>query len=262
MHMQPRSLAEYRRAEARHAPRRIAVLAALAGLAMIALCQWLFPRLPAQVNDFLKVAYHLEDLAAVILFNDYAGVYFTTFFAGIFGLLGVVVVPREERQLELLLCKPVPAAEFLAARTWPVLVMTTLVGLVLALACAAATLAYPGASVSPAGALGAGLAMTALVLVQMTALSVLFVRISESMNALLLALAVALVPMVPSAVYLYRPDLFAGRPGLAHATVLANLVWFERTLVWLGPALLLVALAGAALGVRAGGRLLTRSDRI
>lgn len=256
------SLAEYRRAEARHAPRGIALYAAIAGVAMIVGCQLLFPRLPAQVNDFLKTAFHLADLGAVVLFNDYLAVYFSAFFVGMFGLLGVVVGPREEHQLELLLSKPVPAADFLAARTWPVLVMTTLVGVGLAVTCAAATLPYPHASVSPAGALGAGLALTALVLVQMTALSVVFVRVAESMNAVLLALMVALIPMLPSAVFLYRPDLYADRPALADVIVLANLVWFDGTLVWLGPALLLVALACAALGVRAGGRLLTRAGRI
>lgn len=178
-------------------------------------------------------------------------------------VLGVVVGPREEHQLELLLSKPVPAADFLAARTWPVLAMTTLVGVTLAVACAAATLPYLGArgSVSAAGALGSGLAMTAIVLVQLTALSIVFVRLVESMNAVLLALLVALVPMLPSAVFLYRPDVFAGRPELAAVTVLANLVWYDATMAWLGPLLLLVALVCALVGVRAGGRLLQRAGR-
>ncbi len=254
------SLTDYRRAEARHAPYRLALYSGLAGVVMIAGCQLLFVRLPAQVVDFLRVAFHLEDLGGVVLFNDYAAVYFCTLFVGMFGLLGVVVGPREERQLELLLSKPVPAADFLAARTWPVLGMTAAVGLVLALACAAATLPYPHSSVSAAGALGAGLAMTAVVLVQLTALGVLFVRVAESMNAVLLALVVGLVPMMPTATFLYRPDLFVGRETLTAVTVLANLVWYDRALVWLGPALLLVALLGAGLGVRAGGWLLERAD--
>ncbi len=257
------SLADYRRAELRRAPYRIAVLAGLAGVGMIAGCQLLFPIMPAQVIDFLRVAFHLTDLGGVVLFNDYAAVYFCAFFVGMFGLLGVVVGPREEHQLELLLCKPVPAADFLAARTWPVLAMTTLVGLTLALACAAATAPFLGAhsSVSAAGALGAGLAMTAIVIVQLTALGVVFVRITESMNAVLLALIVVLLPMTPTATYLYRPDLFADHPQLASATVLANLVWYDATLVWLGPTMLLAALLIAVVGVRAGGRMLTRAGQ-
>jgi hypothetical protein len=260
--MQARSLSEYRRAEARHAPRRLSLYCGLAGVVAIVGCQLLLPRMPAQVIEFMRIAFRLDDLGGVVLFNDYAGIYFCAFFAGMFGLLGVVVGPREERQLELLLCKPVPAAEFLAARTWPVLISTMQVGAALAAACAAATLPYPGASVSAAGAFGAGLAMTAVVLLQMTALSVVFVRVSESMNAVLLALLVALAPMMPTAVFLYRPDLFVGHEDLAAVIVLANLVWYDATLVWLGPALLLVALAVAALGVRAGGRLLARADGI
>lgn len=257
------SLADYRRAELRHAPHRIAVYTTVAGLAMIAGCQWLFPRMPTQVIEFLRIAFRLDDLGGVVLFNDYVAVYFCAFFVGVFGLLGVVVGPREEHQLELLLSKPVPAADFLAARTWPVLAMLTVVGVVLAVACALATLPYLGTqgSVSPAGALGAGLAMTAMVLLQITALSVAFIRMAESMNALLLALLVALVPMLPSAVFLYRPDLFVDRPDLAAVTVLANLVWYDGTLAWLGPALLLLALPFAVVGVRAGGLLLTRQAR-
>ena len=104
--------------------------------------------------------------------------------------------------------------------------------------------------------------MTALVLLQLTALSLAFVRVVESMNAVLLALLVALVPMLPSAVYVYRPDLFADRPELAATTVLANLVWYDDALAWLGPALLLLALACAVVGVRAGGRLLASADRL
>jgi len=258
------SLADYRRAELRRAPYRMALYAGIAGIVMIAGCQLLFPRMPQQVIDFLRVAFHLSDLGGVVLFNDYAAVYFCALFVGLLGLLDVVVVPREEHQLELLLSKPVPAADFLAARTWPVLAMTTLVGVTLAGACAAATLPYlgPHSSISASGALGAGLAMTAIVLVQLTALSIIFVRLVESMNAMLLALLVALVPMLPSAVFLYRPDLFAGRPALTAVTVLANLVWYDATMAWLGPVMLLAALLCALVGVRAGGRLLQRSGRV
>ena len=256
------SLADYRRAELRHAPLRIAVYAALAGLVMIAGCQLLFPRMPAQVIDFLRVAFKLPDIGGVVLVNDYLAVYFCAFSAGMFGLLGVVVAPREEHQLELLLCKPVPPADFLAARTWPILAMTTTVGVTLAAACAVATLPFLGASssVSPAGAFGAGLAMTALVLLQLTALGVAFVRVAESMNAVLLALLVALMPVLPTAAFIYRPDLFVDHPELTAATVLANLVWSDARLVWLGPSLLLLALLLAALRVRVCGRLLARTN--
>ncbi len=253
-------LHDYRRAEANHAPRSLAVQAGLGGVVAIAGCQLLFPRMPAQVIDFLQQAFDLPDIAAVILFNDYLAVYFVAFFVGMFGLLGVVVGPREDHRLELLLAKPVPAADFLAARTWPVLWLTALVGVVLSLACVAATLPYRGeTTVTAAGALGAGLAVTGLVLLQMTVLSVLFIRIRDSMNATMLALMFALVPMIPAAVYLYRPDVFAGKPTLTSAIVLANLVWHDAQLVWLGPLILMLALACTALGVRTGGRLLANA---
>ena len=52
------------------------------------------------------------------------------------------------------------------------------------------------------------------------------------------------------------------RPELAAVTVLANLVWYDDTLAWLGPTLLILALLLAVVGVRAGGQLLTRTRRV
>ena len=260
MPMHRHALADYRRAELRRAPHRLAAAATLAGLLMIAGSQIIFTRMPAQVIAFLRLGFNLDDLGAVVLFNDYAAVYFCALFVGIFGLLRVVVGPREEHQLEILLSKPVPAGEFLAARTWPVLLITALVGLALSLACALATLPYPGSSVSLVGALGAGLALTAVVLLQLTALGLAFVRLADSTDAVLLALLFALLPMLPSAVFLYRPDLFVDSPRLTHLTVVASLVWHDDLLVWLGPTLLLLALLCALAGVRLGGaRLSSRS---
>lgn len=258
------SLRDYRALEARHAPWRPALIAALAGVAIIAGTYALLPRLPHQVIDFMCRGFLLRDMGGVLLFNDYTGVYFMTFFAGLVGLLGVVVTPREERKIELLLSKPVRASDLLAARTWPVLGMTALVGLTMAGACAASVVPYagPGASVSVAGAFGASLMLTAVVLVEIALLSVLFVRISDGMNALLIGLTVALIPLIPSAVFLYRPDLFEGHPRVTSLTVIANLVWYDSTLSWLGPTALAVALAFAALLVRAGGALLERADRV
>lgn len=248
----------YRRLEALHAPWRSFQAALLTGVGMVAGCQWLLPKLPAPAIELMRVGFRLDDMAAVVLFNDYAAVYFCTFFVGLVGMLGVVAVPREERRLELLLVKPVPAGTLLAARTWPVLAMTASVGLGISLACAASAWSL-GGSVAPAGALGAGLMMTAAVVLELAALGVLFVRTTDTMHAVLIALLTALLPLMPTAAFLYRPDVFVGHDALTAALVTANLVWYADTLVWLGPAALGVALVVAAGLVRAGGGRLARA---
>jgi hypothetical protein len=253
------ALREYRRAEFARAPRRGALVAVLTGVVLVAGCQWIFFHLPAQVIGFMRAAFRLRDLGGVVLFNDYLGVYFLAFGVGLGGLLGAVVRPREERLLELLLAKPVPAPVFLAARTWPALVHAAAVGVGVSLTCAAAAATFPGSSVTPAGALGAGLALTSLALLELAALGVWFVRVRDGATATLVALLLALLPLMPTAVFLYRPDVFVGRDALASAIVAANLVWHDAALVWIGPAALVLELAASALLVRAGGRALTRA---
>lgn len=250
--------ADYRRVEFKNAPWRAGLAALLVGVVAVAGCQWLIPRLPAPAIELMRVGFRLGDMAGVVLFNDYAAVYFFAFFAGLVGLLGVVVVPREERRLEVLLVKPVPADVLLAARTWPVLVMTGLVGLGISLACAASAWALDG-SVGPAAAFGAGTMMTALVVLELAALGVVFVRTTDAMVAVLLALLTAIAPLMPTATFLYRPDLFVGHEGLAAVLVTGNLVWYADTLAWLGPLALVLALAVAAGLIRVGGRRLARA---
>lgn len=251
-------LREYRRLEFRHAPWRAGAAALGVGVAAVAGCQWLIPRLPAAAVELMRVGFRLGDMAGVVLFNDYAAVYFFAFFAGLVGLLGVVAVPREERRLEVLLVKPVPAATLVAARTWPVLVMTALVGLGTALACAASAWMLNG-SVGPAAAFGAGAMMTAVVVLELAALGVVFVRTGDTMLAVLVALLTAIAPLMPTAVFLYRPDAYVGHEGLAAVIVTANLVWSADAMTWLGPLALVGALGASAGLVRVAGRRLARA---
>jgi len=252
------ALKEYRRLEFNHAPWRAGLAALIVGVAAVAGCQWLIPRLPAPAIDLMRVGFRLEDMAGVVLFNDYAAAYFFAFFAGLVGLLGVVAVPREERRLEVLLVKPVPADVLLAARTWPVLAMTGIVGLGISAACAAAAWDLNG-SVSPLAAFGAGSMMTALVIAELAVLGVVFVRTTDTMLAVLIALLTALAPMTPTATFLYRPDVFVGHEALTAVLVTGNLVWYGETLAWLGPLALVLALVVAAGLIRVGGSRLARA---
>lgn len=251
-------MSEYRRLEFNHAPWRAGLAAWVVGVAAVAGCQWLIPKLPAPAVELMRVGFRLGDMAGVVLFNDYAAVYFFAFFAGLVGLLGVVAVPREERRLEVLLVKPVPASELLAARTWPVLAITAVVGLGISAACAASAWDLNG-GVTPLAAFGAGSMMTALVVVELAALGVVFVRTTDTMFAVLIALISAIAPLLPTATFLYRPDLFVGHEALTAALVTGNLVWYGETLAWLGPLALGVAVVVAAGLIRVGGARLARA---
>lgn len=255
-------LRDHLRREWQHTPRRAPLLMALVGLACVLFNHLLLPLFPAPVIEFMRRGFQLADMQGVLVLNDLMGVYLPTFFYGLSSSLAVVLTAREEHRLELLLAKPVRAADFVAARMLPVLVWTAAVGATTSLATAVATALHTGVgtSVGPAGALGGGLTLTAIAVVLIAALQVPFVRIRDPFAGLLLACAVWLATLVPSAVLIYRPDAYAGRATLMHAITSSSLLWHEATLVWLGPLLLLLALPLAALLARAAGALLERSD--
>lgn len=250
------------RREWQFAPRRAPLLLTLFGAAGVALVHLIFPRIPPRVITFMERGFRLEDLAGVMLLNDLMSVYFATFLVGLFGSIGVVLTAREERRLELLLAKPVRAADFVAARLFPALAWTVVAGAAISGVSALALAAHAGAgtSVTPAGAFGGGLALTAIVIAQIAALQLVFVRTRDPFQGLMIACAVWLATNMPTAVLLYRPDVFAGRDALASAVLMPSLLWHDATAAWLGPLLLAASLPIAALLVRAAGALLERSD--
>jgi len=101
--------------------------------------------------------------------------------------------------------------------------------------------------------------MTAAVVLELAALGVALVRTTEAMYAVFLALLVAILPLMPTAVFLYRPDAFDGHTALTTVVVVASLVWNGATLVWLGPLALVLALVVAAGLIRIAGRGLARA---
>jgi ABC-type Na+ efflux pump permease subunit len=248
---------EYRRIEFRLGPWRVALWMIAGGIGGIVLTHSLLPRLPQLAISFLQQGFHLQDMPAVLLFNDIVTVYFAAFFTGISALLQVTVALREERQLELLPAKPVRASEILAARTCPVFAATLLAGVAVSIGCVIAIAPYAtNAGVTSVGAFSAGVVLTALVLVQLAALNVVFVRLHDRFHALLIACFVWLLPLMPTATFLYRPDLFEGHDRLTSYVVLASLIWNDAHLFWFGPASLVFAAIACILLVHAGGALL------
>lgn len=252
------------RREWRHTPRRGPMIMALVGVACVLFTHLVLPLFPARAIDFMRRGFLLEDMAGVLALNDLMGVYFPTFFVGLASSLGVVLMAREEHRLELLLAKPVNVRDFVAARALPVLAWTALVGVTISSTCAVAVAIHGGVgtSVSPAGVLGGGLALTALAIVLIAFLQIPFVRIRDPFTGLLVASGLWLATSIPTAVLLYRPDAYEGRELLMGAVVMPSLLWHDATLAWLGPVLLAVAVPISVLLARTAGRLLERSDAV
>src|SRR5215831_15788382 len=137
---------------------------------------------PAKVVDefVAKIFLFLPHLSGVLALNDLMAVYFPTFFLGLTSSLEAVILPREEHRLEPLLAKPVPAADFVGARTVLTLASMAAVGTTISFA-AAVAIAVNGvaASVTPIGTLGGGLTLTGLAVVLVAALAIPFVLIRD-----------------------------------------------------------------------------------
>ncbi|HYO72945.1 MAG TPA: hypothetical protein VEU33_43485, partial [Archangium sp.] len=126
-------LRRYRLLEARQSLGGVRLVSLLVGIAVVLLSAALIPRLPAAVNAFMERAFLIHGLDAVILVNVYIGIYMLPFFCGVAGLMRALVEPRENRALEMLLSKPISRRAFLMARVGPVLLASSVVGLVMSL---------------------------------------------------------------------------------------------------------------------------------
>lgn len=260
----PGSLRGYFALEARHAPLRTSLVAAIAGVLGVLGTHALLVRVPAQVIRFLEQAFEIEGIAAVLLINDLLAVYFVAYFVALAGLLSATVTAREEHRLEILLAKPIRARVLLAARTAPSLLAGAGAGVAVAVGTALTVAPYIGASdmISVAGALGGGLSLVALAIALLSALLPLLVRMRDSFHALLVASVAWLAPLMPTAAFLYRPDAFEARDGLRDGIVLASLLWNDATSAWLGPVALAIAIPLAMISIAAAGVLIKRTDAL
>ncbi|WP_438026745.1 hypothetical protein [Sorangium sp. So ce233] len=258
------SLRGYFALEARHAPLRTSLVAAIAGVLVVLGSHALIVRLPAQVIRFMEQGFRVEGMAAVLLLNDLLATYFTAYFVALAGVVNATVTAREEHRLELLLAKPVRPRVLLAARTAPSLLAGAGAGVVVAVATALAVAPYIEARdvISAAGALGAGLFLVALAIAILSALLPLLVRMRDSFLALLVASGAWIAPLMPTAAFIYRPDAFEAHEGIREAIVLASLLWSDATSTWLGPAALAIAIPLAVISIAASGVLLERTDAL
>lgn len=248
--------------EFQRALRRRGTGAALAlGLAAIGLTRLAIPALPPTPTRLLEQSYLLHGPAEVVLLNTLLAVWFCAYFAGAVGLLDAIAGARADGSLALLIARPVSPARLVGNRALPAIAAAAAVGILLSVAQLLGVspwLALPDRVDAGAVVLGGALT-TALALAQLGLLALLSVRVADLAAGVGLAIAVFVAPLLPAAVFVYRPDLFtvAAREALL---LPANLVWFGGSL---GLPLLGAAI-GASVAVAAGvglaGRVLARGD--
>lgn len=255
------SLRPYFVLEARAFALRGPVVGLVAGAAMIVVTHLAVPRLPPAALEVLEKSFAIQGLPALLLLNDYLALYTALFFGGFAELLRALAAPREERQLELLLSKPVPAPLFVLARTVPVLAAIWLVGAALGGATALAILPVSSpASATSAGGFGASVVVASITVLVLAALTPLLVRSRDGFEALVIGFVAWIVPLLPSTAFLYRPDLFEGRPTLASALVApANLVWHDASMLAAAPVITLLCAGVTAVLLAMAGRVLRRT---
>lgn len=224
-----------------------------AGLGAVAASAAVVPALPETATGLLSAAYHLSGTAELLALNTLLAVWFGAYFAGALGVLGAVALPRAERSLELWLSRPIAPAALVARRTAPALGVAGLVGLGLTAAHALALRPWLGLAdrLALGDALAGGLLVTALALGQLGLLSAVTARVGDLAAAVALCVGVFVAPLLPSAIYVYRPDLFT--PQTASLLALpANLIW-AGSLSWPLLTVSLCAAAAAWAGVRLAG---------
>jgi len=259
----PAALFRYRAIEARHAAGWVPLVSLLVGIAAVIFTAWIIPVLPTQVNAFMERAFLIRGYGAIILLNEYIGIYLLAYFSGVIGLMRALVEPRENRSLEMLLSKPISRRVFLEARVGPALLSSVIVGGVMSVVTGLVVRPYTGegAPVSVEGAMGAGLFLTALAVLLLAVLVIPLLRVADTFQGLIIAFVLWVVTMMPLAALLYRPDLYEGRERLRDLIALGpNLIWFDSEMLRLGVLALGVACVASWGALVLGARVFERTE--
>jgi ABC-type transport system involved in multi-copper enzyme maturation permease subunit len=204
--------------------RHVVALASLC-LMGLTLAFWL-PTFPASIRRFFEQVFGLDGWPQIVVANDFAGLFFFIYWVGVFDVLAIYVVPLEERQLDIYLSKPLTRREYLFAKVIPPAVTMIGLGIVSAAACWFA-LAAAGLSYDPLAYAAAAAAIPAAVVLLVSIVNLAVLGAREIYSALLIAFVPIAVSILPSMIYMYRPDVFAGVPTLRDLIIFPmNLVWF------------------------------------
>lgn len=236
-------------------PRRWQLVLLACELLIAVFVSWLTPRLSEPVLQFLHRVFKLGTLTDIVLLNDYLSFYMLGFWLVFFELLAILVIPAEEGYLSLFFSKPLTRRQYLFTRLLPVLLLAFGIELALIFGSAGAILLLNGRADFSWGRYlaGSGISLSLGLLMVMLA-QLLLLRLKDTYSAIVAAFAYWLLPVLPSSLMMYRPDLFEAHPDLRWWIVFpANLIWLEDGATYLAWGLvpLLLLLAAGALGLSA-----------
>ncbi len=235
-------------------------LAMLVFLSLLGLLAFWLPRFPASVFRFFHRVFHLPDWAGIVFANELTGLFFFIYWIGVFDVLTIFVVPREERYLDVLLSKPLSRRAYMLAKLLPLMARATGIGLIAA-AFHWAGLAAAGLPYDPRAFFGASIATIAWAVLLVALVNVLVLGARDSYTALLVAFVPIIVSMLPGMIYIYRPDAFEGMPLLRDLAVFPlNLVWHKGLAARWGVVLAGLLLAAAACLAALAGRRIERRE--
>lgn len=227
---------------------------ALVGLCLMGvLMAFWMPTFPESVNRFFERVMSVEGWPAIVVANNFTGLFFLVYWLAVFDLLGIYVVPYEEHYLDILLAKPLTRRGYMGAKLLPILLLSIATGVIAAavywLALPAAGLAYDPSAYAGAAAVVVGWAVFLVALA-----NVLILHARDTFSALLIAFIPSIVSMFPGVIYMYRPDVFGNVPALRDAVVFPlNLVWYPEVAIrWGLPLAMLLLCLAAGLGALAG----------
>jgi hypothetical protein len=231
--------------------RHLVLLAAFPVLASL-LTVWM-PTFPRPVYDFFAQVFRVRGWTDIVLVNVYTGLFFVLYWFGVVDALRIYVAPLEERHLALIMSKPLRRSTYMLARLTPIFTVLVVAGG----AAAVASLITLDAMALPAdtAAILSGSAISiALALVVLALVNLLMLWTRDTYTAMGVAFLPMFVFFLPTAVYMYRPDIFEGRQAaLDLLTFPLNLVWRSADLATIGgPVALALSLVAAILGLAAG----------
>jgi hypothetical protein len=223
------------------------VLLALTGV----LVAWWLPMWPETIYLFFNRVFHIEGWADVVLANNYVAFIFFLFWFGILDVLRIYVLPLESGYLDIWLSKPVSRGSYMLARIIPGFAVLLVAGIVSAVVHAMAMILL-GLTFDVGAYVGTIAAILGFVLLMLAVTNILLLFVRDSFAALVIGFAVFMSTFLPSIVYMYRPDAYAGAPGLADILVFpTSLMWHPGFAAMYGPVLgtIFVALATASVGL-------------
>lgn len=224
------------------------------------LIAWWMPMWPDTIYQFFNRIFHIEGWAAIVLANNYMAFLFFLFWFGMFDVLRVYVLPLEGGYLDLSLSKPVARRSYMLAKLIPSFVIIVAVGVIGAVVHAVAMIGL-GLVTDMAAYAGTIAAILGFVLLMLALANLLLLFVRDSFAALLVGFAVFIGSTLPSVVYMYRPDVFAGAPWLADILVFpTSLMWHLEFAAAFGLSLGAAFAAAAGLLVVVAGALLDRRD--